>query len=274
MLFLSSFLYAKPMVSVSILPQQYFIEKIAGNTLEVNVMVTPGNSPATYEPKPSQMKSLAQSKLYFAIGVPFEKVWLPKFESMAASMQIVFTDENISKRIMASHHHENHVRHEGVADPHIWLDPLLVKIQAKTIAKALILVFPEHESFFKKNLKNFELELDALDETIKYALKDLKNRRFLVFHPSWGYLSDRYSLEQIAIEVEGKEPKPAQLKMLIKTAKKHNIGIVFVAPQFSTKSAETIAKEIGGKVIAIDPLAKNWKEELLRSVEALASSWR
>lgn len=266
-IFFLSFLWAKPIVSVSILPQQYFIEKIAGEILDINVMVTPGNSPATYEPKPSQMKTLTQSKIYFAIGVPFEKVWLPKFQNLASNTKIVSTDKNITKRTMSGHHNAQ------IPDPHIWLDPLLVKTQAKTIAESLILAFPEHKILFETNLEKFQLELDLLDKKIKSALSNLTNRRFLVFHPSWGYLSDRYNLEQISIEVEGKEPKPAQLKELIKEAKKLKIKTVFVAPQFSTRSAKTIAKQIDGKVLAIDPLAGDWQKELLKSVNALVSSW-
>ena len=87
--------------------------------------------------------------------------------------------------------------------------------------------------------------------------------RFLVFHPSWGYFAHAYHLEQVPIEIEGKNPKPAQMKELIEYAKEKGIKVIFIQPQFSTKSSEQIAKEIGGQVAFANPLAENWASNLL-----------
>lgn len=299
---LSSLLISKE-VTVSITPQKFFVEKIAGDKINVNVMVKPGASPATYEPKVSQMKKLANSEIYFSIGVPFENAWLEKFENANKNMKIVDTSEGIKKLEMEAHSHHEHEEHiskheedghthhdhgpEGHAhdheahahdhsglDPHIWLEPTLVKNQAKIIYRELVKLDKENEEFYKKNLKKFLIELETLDQNIKTILEKYEHKAFMVFHPSWGYFAKKYHLEQIAIEIEGKEPKPSQLIELIDEAKKHDIKVVFVAPQFSKKGANTISKSIKANVVTIDPLALNWDENLLKVANEIANSYK
>lgn len=272
-LFMSA-LFSKE-VTVSILPQKYFVEKIAGDKIEVNVMVAPGSSPATYEPKTSQMKLLSKSLAYFAIDVPFEKVWLEKFETANSKMLIVDTADGIQKLEIQKHeHHDEDVHEHSGLDPHIWLDPLLVKIQAKNIYEALVKIDVENSSFYKTNFENFEKELDSLNEQIRDILKPYAHKAFMVFHPSWGYFANRYDLEQIAIEVQGKEPKPAQLVELVQEAKKHDIKIVFVSPQFSQKGAQTISKSINGNVAVINPLSEKWDENLIKVAKDIANTYK
>ncbi|WP_169942893.1 zinc ABC transporter substrate-binding protein [Campylobacter sp. RM15925] len=280
--------FAKPVVSVSILPQEFFVKQIAGDTVEVNTMVSLGTDPHTYEPKPKQMKSLENSKLYFAIGIEFEEVWLPKFQQSFPKLKFIFTQKGIERVAMQEHEHEGHAHdkkehchehngkvhchsHDGL-DPHIWLDPVLVKTQAKNILNGLVRVFPEHKELYNANYEKFLVKLDELDKFIKDKLANLKNREFIVYHPSWGYFAKRYDLEQISIEVEGKEPKPAELANLIKEAKEHGVKVIFVAPQFSKKSANLIAKETGAKVVEIDQLPLDWEAELKKTAEIFAKS--
>lgn len=267
-------LFAKPTVSVSILPQKYFVEQIAKDTLDINVMVGKGASPATYEPKPKQMSNLAKSGIYFAIGVPFENVWLKKFSSLYPKLPIIHTDDGIEKLQMKSHSHreENHAEHEGIPDPHIWLDPNLVKIQVASIAKALIKKYPKNRALYEKNLENFLKRLDLLDEEFKTLLKNKKGKKFLVYHPSWGYFAHRYGLVQEAIEIEGKEPKPRDLQNIINEAKEDKVHVIFVQPQFSQKSAKVIASQIDGKVIPIDQLSLHWENELKKSAKMLSTN--
>ena len=309
-------------VTVSILPQKYFVEKISGDKINVNVMVKPGFSPATYEPKTSQMRRLADSKIYFSIGVPFENTWLEKFKNANKEMLIVDTTKGIEKIAMAAHsHHDDHDEHEedkkhddheedkkhddheghedhkkhddhddheghedhkkhdddddheGL-DPHVWLDPILVKIQAKNIYLALVKIDKENENVYKSNYENFVKELDDLDHKIEHILEPYKNKAFMVFHPSWGYFAKRYFLEQVSIETEGKEPKPNELIKLIKEAKEEKVKIVFVAAQFSQKSAKIIANSINGDVVVINPLPANWSKNLIETAEQIAKSYK
>ena len=291
--------FAKPVVTASILPTRYFIEQIAGDTLEVNVMVGRGADPHSYEPKPKQMSELERSALYFAVGIDFENAWLDRFSKTFKNLKIVKTQEGIEKIAMSGEHehhehhdhdahdkgeagehkhhdheHEEHGHHHehGALDPHVWLDPQLVKIQARNIANALVENFPQNAEIYKQNLAKFEARLDELDAFIADKLKGLKSREFIVYHPSLGYFAKRYNLEQIAIEIEGKEPKPADLAELIEEAKEHEVKAIFVAPQFSKKAAGLIAKQAGANVVEIDQLPLDWDAELRKTAEILAKS--
>lgn len=269
-------------VTVSILPQKYFVEKIAKNKAHVNVMVKPGFSPATYSPKTSQMRKLNSSSIYFYIGVPFENAWLDKFAYSNKRMLMIDSSKNIKKLEMLAHEHheeeheekehekheeeihedEEHEEHTGL-DPHTWTDPSLVKIHAKNILDALIKIDEKNTSFYTKNYNSFIEELSLLDNKIKDILKDKKQSAFMVFHPSWSYFARAYHLEQIAVEKEGKEPKVKEIIALVKEAKEHNIKTLFVSPQFSQNAAKKIAKAINGKVLSVDSLEYKWDENLL-----------
>lgn len=288
---LVSFLYAsKPEISVSIAPQKYFLEKIAKDKFDINVMVKAGSSPHTYEPKTSQMKSLSNSKIYFYTGIEFEKAWLDKFKKSAPNTIFVDSSVGIERIAMQEHSHEEETKsnnhkdekhddhedehdHEGL-DPHVWLDPVLVKIQAKNIYEAVVSIDEQNKEFYTKNYEEFLKELDSLDVQIKEILKPYEHKAFMVFHPSWGYFAKRYDLEQISIEMQGKEPKPNELIELVKDAKIHNIKIIFVSPQFSQKSAKTIAQNIGGNVVAIDSLSENWEIDLLKTANEIGNSYK
>lgn len=257
-------------VFVSIQPQKYFVEQIGQEYVQVHVMVAPGASPATYEPKPRQMTALSQAGLYFAIGVPFEKIWLAKLASANPAMRIVPTDQGIIKRPMSdigqlfnndnNGHHDQH----GRLDPHIWLAPSLVKLQARHIFTALCQSDPMHTSTYEANYNRFIKMLDQLDFELRDIFKDHQGLAFMVFHPSWGYFAQAYGLKQISVEMEGKEPKPAQMQALIQFAQAHAIRIIFVQPQFSRRSAIAIAEAIGGEVVIADPLAYDWPGNLRR----------
>jgi zinc transport system substrate-binding protein len=260
---------------VSIAPQQYFVQKIGGDIVDVSVLVPPGADPHTYEPKPRQMAELSKTAVYFAVGIDFEKAWMKKIAATNPGMRIVHTDAGIEKMALAEHHHEHaketkdahghdttHHHHEGAPDPHVWLSPQLVKIQAKHITEALAAVDSVNRTRYEENYTAFLREIDALDAEFKSLFADRQGTRFMVFHPSWGYFAQAYGLEQVPIEIEGKDPKLAQLKELIHHAKEHNIKVIFVQPQFSSKSAQMVSREIGGQLIAVDPLAGNWAENL------------
>jgi zinc transport system substrate-binding protein len=266
-------------VFVSVLPQKYFMQQICKSSINIEVMVAPGASPHSYEPKPSQMKKLAVSRAYFAIGMPFEVAWLDKFIGVNPQLKIVNTDAGIEKIAMVEHHDEEE-HHQPVApheqepgrdglDPHIWLSPLLVKKQAVIMKEALAEFFPDKAAFFQENLVAFTKEIDALDADLRSLLKGKEGMRFMVFHPSWGYFAKDYGLEQVAVEIEGKEPKPNQMGKLIQQAKAQNIHVIFAQPQFSTKSAKLLAGEISGEVVLIDPLAENWFQNMRQVAEKL-----
>lgn len=249
-------------VTVSILPQRYFLERIGGEHVSVSVMVLPGESPATYEPSPEQLRSLSEAEAYVSIGVPFENAWLDRIASANREMMMVDTTEGIDRMPMGGSGDN--------PDPHIWLSPRLVKIQARTITEALKELDPEHEATYQANLERFLDDIEALDADIRQSLSDLERRKFMVFHPSWGYFARDYNLEMIAIEVGGQEPSAAELAELIARAKEENIQVIFAQPEFSTKAAETIAEAIDGQVLLIDPLAPDWLSNMREVADTFA----
>ena len=290
-------------VFVSILPQAYFLERVGGDLVDVSVMVGPGHSPHTYEPGPKQMYELSQAKLYFRIGVDFEKVWMERISKINPNMKVVDTRHGIELLPMKAHHHEerhglhgrhqekdqdehhrhnghgergsaHHHRAKGLKDPHIWLSLRLVKIQAETIFEALAAGDPAHRAYYLENLKALERDLDELDKEIAQSLKKAKTGKFMVFHPAWGYFARDYGLEQIPIEIEGKEPTAKDLIRIIQEAKEEGIGIIFVQKQFSKTSAETVARAIGGKVVHVDPLARDYLKNMKEIADRFADVLR
>jgi zinc transport system substrate-binding protein len=269
-------------VFVSIPPQKYFVEKIGGNLVSVSVMVPPGANPHVYEPRPNQMTALSKTRIYFAIGVTFETVWLPKFAKLNPQMRIVHTDKGIDKMAMVTHDHpqeektdkdghrskDAHREHaHGALDPHVWVSPPEVKIIARNILEALLEIDPANSLTYKSNHDAFIIEIEELDRDLKNIFSDKKGLKFMVYHPGWGYFARAYGLEQVPVEVEGKEPKPEQLKALIEHSRKDGIKVIFVQPQFSIKSAEVIAKAIGGQVIFADNLSQDWERNLREQAE-------
>lgn len=277
----TTYIFSNINAVVSILPEQTFVKAIGGDKVNISLMVQPGNSPHTYEPKPSQMVEIAKAHLYFAIDVEFEQVWLSKFKNLNPDMQIIDLAENITKIEMADAHEEDgheeesdadHTEHnhEG-KDPHIWTAPANVKIIAQNIYNALKKEDPQNSDYYKKNLDIFLAEIDKTDREIIDILSSLKDgKKFMVFHPSWGYFAQAYHLEQIAVEVEGKEPKPKELIHLLEEAKKEKVKAIFTQPEFSDTVAKIIAKELQIPVVKVSPLAANWSENLINIAKAIA----
>ncbi|MBN2041523.1 MAG: zinc ABC transporter substrate-binding protein [Spirochaetes bacterium] len=252
-------------VFTSILPQQYFAKKIGGDRINVDVLVGPGKNPATYEPLPDQVIALSKADILFTIGVPFEQAFLPKIRDSLKTLTIIDTSKGVKKRMLESHYHEgedNHHSHISVPDPHIWLSPSLVKIQASNIYRALSAKDSEGEPLYKKNYDVFIHELDAVNMELRKIMAPFKGMTLFVFHPSFGYFADEYGLKQVAIETGGKEPAPSVLEEIINHAKKQNVKIIFMQPEFSQRSGKAIAEAINGTVIILNPLNPDYINNL------------
>lgn len=274
-------------VYVSILPQKYFVERIAGEYATVKVLVKPGKSPSTYSPSPDQIKELTTSDIFFRIGVPFENGFLHKIKAISGAIQIVDTRKDIALREMKFHDHgdphedtdHNEADHNEAEqgqetnpqdpigkDPHIWMSPLLVKTQAKTMAAALISFDPENSTAYEQNLEKFIRDLDDLHKRLATTLDPFRGETIFVFHPVFGYFTDTYGLKQMAIETMGKAPRGKQLSAIIKKAKLNKTRVLFVQPQFDRHAAQKISSAIKGTVISIDPLAFDY----LSNMETIA----
>lgn len=273
---LNTLLYAKPTVVVSILPEKTFVEKIAKEKISVKVMVEPGSSPHSYEPKTSQMIAISKAELYFSIGVEFEKAWLERFKSQNPSLKFINLSANIRKIEMSEHHHheeEEHHHEESTLDPHTWTSPTNVALMAETIYSALVELDPTNKEYYKSNFNDFMKEIRDTHSQIKSILKEVAPKsKFMVFHPSWGYFAKDYNLLQIAVEVEGKKPKPKEIINIIEEAKEEKARVIFTQPEFSDKSAKIIAKEAGISVEKISPLNPNWSKNLINMANKIANN--
>lgn len=250
-------------IIASILPQADFVEHVGGDKVEVIVMIPPGANPATYEPTASQLKAVSSAAMYVKVGsgLPFEEVWLDKIGSANPDMLMVDTSQGITLMEMEEHHHDEEIPEhddEHGMDPHIWLSPANAKIMVQNICDGLVRIDPANKTYYEQNKEQYINDLKILDNDINASLSGYENRTFMVFHPSWGYFARDYDLTMISVEIEGKEPSASDMAHLIETAKENNIKFIFVQPQFSTKSAEVIAKEIGGSVVAVDPLPQDY----------------
>ena len=261
-------------VTVSILPQRYFVERVGGEHVSVNVMVEPGDSPHSYEPSPEQLRALSQAAIYFSIGVDFENAWLDRFSAASPDMMMVDTTLGIERVSMVNHRYqggeEGNREETEHLDPHIWTSPRLVKTQASTICEALSRVDAMHADAYQTNLDRFLREIDDLDVEIRGTLAGAEKRKIIIFHPAWGYLAREYGLEVIPVEIGGQEPSPSELADLVAIAEEEGIKVIFAQPEFSTRAAETVAKEIDGEVLLISPLAPDWLENLRRVAGAFA----
>lgn len=271
----------KPVISVSIIPQKYFIEQLAGDLVEVNVMIPPGASPATYEPSVSQLGKLDRSKLYLRIGyVGFERSWMDRISSVNPDMKITDLSEWVdviledSQESAGEHNHEadHHGHSHHGADPHIWMSTVNARVIVRNIYNELVLLFPDQKELLEQRLHHFSQTLDTLHQDITDELEDLENRKFMIYHPALTYYARDYGLEQFSLEIEGKTPSPAHLKHMIDLATDNQISKILIQNQFDQKNAEVLAKETGSEIIQFDPLDLHWDKQMRYIAEQLNSS--
>lgn len=268
-------------IFVSVLPQKTFVERIGGPHVAVQVMVGPGHNPGTYSPTPRQVAALAGTDLYIRTGVPFEDAWMERIRAINPDLLVLDARSGIDLR--ATGHHDDGVGQDdhddrgigqNTLDPHVWTSPPLVKQMSGSIRDTLTNLDPTNAQVYADNFAAFAAELDALDQNIRVLLKDLSNRRFMVFHPAWGYFADAYGLIEVPIEKEGKVPGARAMAALIEQAKREQIKVIFVQPQFDKRAASRVASAIGGRVVAIDPLAADFAANLLQVAGTIAATAR
>lgn len=262
----------KPRVAVTIVPQKYFIEKLAGDLVQIDVLVPPGASPELYALMPSQMTDLSQSAAWFGIGrIGFEEGWVEKI--IESNPKLKYFDTSAQADWIAGEEvvHGDHVHLHGI-DPHIWSAPGEVKKIVNESYKALLELLPEQKETLTKNYEKFQAEIDSLDRELQTKFDQLPSKKFLIFHPALTYLARQYGLQQVAMEVDGKEPSPKHLKELAEMAKNENIKAIFVQKEFNMENARQMANEIGGQVIQIDPLGEDWPTQLRDIADKMAAA--
>ncbi|MCK5863005.1 MAG: zinc ABC transporter substrate-binding protein [Candidatus Hydrogenedentes bacterium] len=261
-------------VVVSIVPQAYFVKKIAGASAAVEILAPPNHTAETHQLTPRQMDTLSHADVYFRIGMPFETPLVKRLHTLCPRLKVVDTREGIDLiNSSCTHDHIPGSHHDG-SDPHIWLDPMRVKIQVRTIAASLSTLAPEHTEKFTENLNAFEIELNTLHKNLKNILAEARGRVLYVYHPAFGYLADTYGFEQRSIEFEGKSPGSKHLYTLIDEIKEAHIKTIFVQPQYASGPVSVIAKATGVTVLPLNSLMDDYSAGMEELAHTIAASFK
>lgn len=271
----------KPIITVTIEPQRYFTEAIAGDKFTVISMVPKGSSPETYDPIPQQLVSLGDSKAYFRIGyIGFEQTWMDRLMNNTPHIQVFDTSKGIDLILNTDdscqgHGHGSHSAHIHAVEPHVWNSATNALTLAGNTYKALSTLDKENESYYRARYDSLCHRIQHTDSIIRQRLSAPgAAKSFMIYHPALSYFARDYGLHQISIEEGGKEPSPAHLKALIDLCKTEDVKVIFVQPEFDKRNAETIAQQTGTRVVPINPLSYEWEKEMLNVTDALTPTTR
>jgi len=257
-----------PRVAVSIAPAAYFVERIGGPRMQAEVMVPPGVEEETYAPSPRQLADLLQARLYVAVGhpaFPLETQSLLPFLASHPEIRVVSMSRGVTLIPMG-----NAPSAGRSTDPHLWNAPAPAAIAARNIAAGLEAVDPAGRGVYVAGLAALERDLRALDAAFRRVVAGPRPVRFISYHPAWGYLAHQYGFQQVAVEAGGKEPGAASLVALATAARRDHVRLVLVPVGLPSKQTESLASSIGGKVLAVDYLARDWLAAMWRLEAALA----
>ncbi|MDF9830562.1 zinc ABC transporter substrate-binding protein [Parabacteroides sp. PF5-6] len=283
-IFLFTFFACQPkpaserIISVTIEPQRYFAEKIGGDKYKINTVVPIGQSPETYDPAPQQMVEIGKSLAYFQIGpIGFELAWMDNIQKNNPTVTFFDLSEGMHFMEESEHHHHaegeaceyDHGHHHGPQDPHIWSSIHGAKVVAQNMLDAFIALDEAHADQYRRNYDELIKEIDRTEEAILQYLQPALSRAFIIYHPALTYFAEEFNLQQLCIEMDGKEPTPAQLKELVDMARLYNAQVIFVQKEFDQKNAALIAKETGCRLVTINPLAYDWSKEMIHIAKAL-----
>ncbi len=251
-------------VLVTVAPHRFFVERIAGDTVEIGLIVPAGDSGHTYEPTPKQMMEACKADIWFQIGEPFEIRASRAMRERNPTLRLVDLRNGVA---MIQEHSCAHCKNS--ADPHIWLSARQAKVQATTIAKTLSEVYPANAEKYKANLEKFIAELTALDEEILKMYNAESPKFIVVGHPAYGYFVRDYGQKQVSVESEGRDPSPKQLTNLLNQIKSLNVQKIYVQPQYSTKGPTLIANQLGIKVVELNP----YSEDYINSMRSIGQNF-
>ncbi len=257
-------------ITVSIPPFKYFVDKIGGDDYQVNVMVPAGANPHIYEPFPEQISKLRKSIAYISNGyLGFEMTWLDRFYETNKMMSRLNLGNSI---VPLDSHHDHEGENVESADPHYWVSPTCAFSMAGSIKDFLIKLNPVHKEIYEANYQSFVSEIKQLDDKAREMFASVNNKSFMIYHPNLGYLARDYGLKEVSVEYEGKEPPPSRMKELIDFARNEELKTIFIQREYDTKNAQAIADEIGADLVIIDPLSEDWYKSTEDMIIALYNS--
>jgi zinc transport system substrate-binding protein len=259
-------------VAVSVPPLAEFAERVGGDRVAIQILVGPGQNPHSFEPTARQVEGLTSAQLFWRVGMPFEEAWIARLRGQNPGLEVLDARAGLAlaEPGAAAGHHHGHGDDHGHHDPHVWTSPALVVAMLPRLAEALARIDPAEAESYRARAAAYASELEALDAELRRILAPLAQRRFLVYHPAWGEFAAAYGLEQVAIEQDGKEPGARRLATLATQARRDGVRVIFLQPQSSARSAQTLAREIGARIVVVDSLARDYAGTLRALARAIA----
>lgn len=254
----------QPTLTVTIEPLRFFTEAIAGEHYNVVSMVPAGSNPETYDPAPQQLVTLNKSVAYLRIGyIGFEQAWMERLQANAPDLPVFDTSKDVE--LMEGHSHGD----TPAVEPHIWNSTRNARTIADNIFRALCQLDADHTDYYRERLNRLNHCIERTEQTIRALLPEVKSETFLIYHPALTYFARDYGLTQISIEDDGKEPSPTHLQTLIRNCRRDKVKVIFVQQEFDTRNAQVIAREVGARIVPINPLSYDWEQEMTHIIQAL-----
>lgn len=260
LLSLPAWAMAEPLrVAVAVAPVAWLVQQVGGDQVQVQTLVRAGQDPHAFEPAPGQLAALQAADAYLSLELPFERAWLPRVRAANPQLRVV---DLATPRPAAQ------------LDPHLWTDPHVMAALADRVADLLGALRPAQAMAFRLRRGEVAARLHALDRELMELFDKAHGRTFLVHHPAWGHLALRYGLTQLAVEHDGKEPGPRALAELAGRVHRLGIDTLFVEPQASEHLAHGLADRLGLRIVALDPLASDYPQNLRHAAQAIARALR
>jgi len=245
----------KPLVVASFFPMYDFARQVAADRAQVISLVPPGVHGHDWEPSPQDVAQVRRARVFVYNGAGFEP-WADKLVKEAAGPSTVVVAASAGLTVARA-------GGDGGLDPHVWLDPILAKSEVEAIRAALARGDPGGKAAYAANADAYGARLAALDARFDAGLRDCARREVVVSHAAFGYLTRRYRLEQIAVMglAPQAEPSPAALAAIVRVARERKVSTIFLEPLVSPRLAETLAREVGVRLLTLNPIEGVTRQE-------------
>lgn len=272
-----------PVVAVSIPPQQFFVDNIAGNRVETVCLLGGSSDPESFEPSIRQFVELEKSRVYIQTGAfAFERAIAERLKSNRSDLKIVNATKGVDVLYDThghSHSHDGvghedhgHHHHHGEADPHMWSSAVNAKIIALNTLEALIEADSRNEDVYRSNYARLEARLDSVDSCFRRLFENMDERpSFAVWHPSLSYFARDYGLRQISLVDAGKESSVKSLAESMKMIAGDDCRVYFYQSEFDSEKVADFVRDSGIEVVTINPMSREWEDEMQKLYEAFSN---
>ena len=254
-------------LAVSIQPQRFLLEQIAGKYYDVVSLLQDGANPEQYEPSMNNVMALEQCDAYFMVGhIGFEAAILNRVTVSRPDLKVCDTSAGIN--LINTPHGTT------AGDPHVWASVRNARIMAQNMLAALVELDSKHESYYRRQCLALLKHLDELDNDITMRLDSCGNKAFVVWHPALSYFARDYGLTQIAIEDDSGKVTQQRLRQVIDQAREQRAKVFFYQKEFDKRAVEAANQEIGSQLVEFSPMAYDWYDEMLKISQAIRNNSR